>query len=101
MTYEANTLSVWDTKSTAVQNLLSEMGNAARYSKETSMDVEVLIVGAGPTGSMLANQLARRGMRSLIINRHSGPAQQTRAMAVQARTLEIYSKMGLNEQHTH
>ena len=73
------------------------MGNAARYSKETSMNVEVLIVGAGPTGLMLANQLARRGVHSLIIDRHSGPAQQTRAMAVQARTLEIYSKMGLNE----
>ena len=62
------------------------------------MDVEVLIVGAGPTGLMLANQLARRGMLPLIIDRHSGPAQQSRAMAVQARTLEIYSKMGLNEQ---
>lgn len=65
------------------------------------MDVEVLIVGAGPTGLMLANQLARRGVRPLIIDRHSGPAQQSRAMVVQARTLEIYSKMGLNEQvHT-
>src|SRR4249920_2365825 len=59
------------------------------------MDTEVLIVGAGPTGLMLANQLARRGVRAIIIDRHSGPAQQSRAMAVQARTLEIYSKMGL------
>lgn len=62
------------------------------------MDVEVLIVGAGPTGLMLANQLVRRGVRPMIIDRHSGPAQQSRAMAVQARTLEIYSKMGLSEQ---
>jgi 2-polyprenyl-6-methoxyphenol hydroxylase-like FAD-dependent oxidoreductase len=59
---------------------------------------DVLIVGAGPTGLMLANQLARRGVRPLIIDRHSGPAQQSRAMAVQARTLEIYSKMGLTGQ---
>jgi 2-polyprenyl-6-methoxyphenol hydroxylase-like FAD-dependent oxidoreductase len=44
---------------------------------------------------MLANQLARHGVRPLIIDRHSGPAQQSRAMAVQARTLEIYSKMGV------
>jgi 2-polyprenyl-6-methoxyphenol hydroxylase-like FAD-dependent oxidoreductase len=56
---------------------------------------DVLIVGAGPTGLMLANQLARRGVRPIIIDRHSGPAQQSRAMAVQARTLEIYSKMGI------
>lgn len=59
------------------------------------MDTDVLIVGAGPTGLMLANQLGRRGVRALIIDRHSGPAQQSRAMAVQARTLEIYSKMGI------
>ena len=61
------------------------------------MDTAVLIVGAGPTGLMLANQLARRGVRAMIIDRHSGPAQQTRAMAVQARTLEIYARMGLVE----
>jgi 2-polyprenyl-6-methoxyphenol hydroxylase-like FAD-dependent oxidoreductase len=46
---------------------------------------------------MLANQLARRGTRALIIDRHSGPAQQTRAVAVHARTLEIYSKLGVAE----
>src|SRR5262249_17279973 len=64
---------------------------------EAQMETEVLIVGAGPTGLMLANQLARRGVRPLIIDRHSGPAQRSRAMAVQARTLEIYSKMGIAE----
>ncbi len=61
------------------------------------MDADVLIVGAGPTGLMLANQLGRRGIRATIIDRHSGPAQQTRAMAVHARTLEIYSKLGIAE----
>src|SRR5687768_11450886 len=61
------------------------------------MDTEVLIVGAGPTGLMLANQLVRRGVRPRIIDRHSGPAQQTRAIGVQARTLEIYSKLGIAE----
>ena len=59
------------------------------------MDTDVLIAGAGPTGLMLACQLARRGVRVLIVDRHSGPAQQSRAMAVQARTLEIYSKLGI------
>jgi 2-polyprenyl-6-methoxyphenol hydroxylase-like FAD-dependent oxidoreductase len=59
------------------------------------MNIDVLIVGAGPTGLMLANQLARRHVRTLIIDRHSGPAQQTRAMAVHARTLEIYSQLGI------
>jgi 2-polyprenyl-6-methoxyphenol hydroxylase-like FAD-dependent oxidoreductase len=62
------------------------------------MSTDVLIVGAGPTGLMLANQLGRRGIRPMIIDRHSGPAQQTRAMAVHARTLEIYSKLGIAAQ---
>jgi 2-polyprenyl-6-methoxyphenol hydroxylase-like FAD-dependent oxidoreductase len=61
------------------------------------MDTDVLIVGAGPTGLMLANQLARRGVRALIIDRHSGPALQTRALGVQARTLEIYAQLGVAE----
>src|SRR4051812_43517256 len=59
------------------------------------MDTDVLIVGAGPTGLMLANQLARRGVRHLLIDRHSGPARETRALGVQARTLEIYQKLGI------
>src|SRR5436190_5520044 len=74
-------------------------GNAgATQIRGTAMDTDVLIVGAGPTGLMLANQLARRGIKPVIIDRHSGPAQQSRAMAVQARTLEIYSKMGIIDQ---
>src|SRR5437762_2275622 len=59
------------------------------------MDTEVLIIGAGPTGLMLANQLARRGVPAIIVDRHSGPAQQTRALGVQARTLEIYAQLGV------
>jgi 2-polyprenyl-6-methoxyphenol hydroxylase-like FAD-dependent oxidoreductase len=62
------------------------------------LDTDVLIVGAGPTGLMLANQLVRNGIRAMIVDRHSGPAQQSRAMAVQARTLEIYAKMGVIDQ---
>ncbi len=59
------------------------------------MDTDVLIVGAGPTGLMLANQLARRGIRPLIVDRHDGPSLQTRALGVQARTLEIYAHLGI------
>lgn len=62
------------------------------------MDTDVLIVGAGPTGLMLANQLARRGVRALIVDRHAGPARETRALGVQARTLEIYSRLGVVDQ---
>lgn len=60
-------------------------------------DTDVLVVGAGPTGLMLANQLQRRGVRTLIIERHAGPARETRALGVQARTLEIYAQLGIIE----
>lgn len=61
------------------------------------MDTDVLIIGAGPSGLMLANQLKRRGTAMRIIDRHAGPARETRALGVQARTLEIYEKLGLAE----
>jgi 2-polyprenyl-6-methoxyphenol hydroxylase-like FAD-dependent oxidoreductase len=61
------------------------------------VDTDVLIVGAGPTGLMLANQLARRGVRATIIDRHAGPARETRALGVQARTMEIYAQLGVVE----
>ncbi len=56
---------------------------------------DVLIVGAGPTGLMLANQLARRGVRVLVVDRNPGPSVRTKALGVHARTLEIYSKLGI------
>jgi 2-polyprenyl-6-methoxyphenol hydroxylase-like FAD-dependent oxidoreductase len=60
-------------------------------------DTDVLIVGAGPTGLMLANQLTRQGVRALLIDRHAAPSLQTRALGVQARTLEIYAHLGIAE----
>jgi 2-polyprenyl-6-methoxyphenol hydroxylase-like FAD-dependent oxidoreductase len=62
------------------------------------VDTDVLVVGAGPTGLMLANQLVRRGVRTLIIDRHAGPSLETRALGVQARTLEIYAQLGIVDQ---
>ena len=56
---------------------------------------DVLIVGAGPTGLMLAVQLARRGITATLIERNPGPALQSRALGVQARTLEIYAQLGI------
>ncbi|MGH8598732.1 MAG: FAD-dependent monooxygenase, partial [Gammaproteobacteria bacterium] len=66
-----------------------------RFSDTRVAHFDVLIVGAGPTGLMLANQLVRRAMKVMIIDRHAGPTLQTRALVVQARTLEIYAKLRL------
>ncbi len=57
--------------------------------------IDVLVVGAGPTGLMLAVQLARRGVRTLIVDRNDGPSVATKALGVQARTVEIYSRLGI------
>lgn len=61
-------------------------------------DFDVLVVGAGPTGLMLANQLARRAVRTLIVDRNTGPSVRTKALGVQARTLEIYAALGVVDQ---
>jgi 2-polyprenyl-6-methoxyphenol hydroxylase-like FAD-dependent oxidoreductase len=59
------------------------------------MDTEVLIVGAGPTGLVLALWLARLGIRVRIIDKADAPGTTSRALAVQARTLEFYRQLGL------
>src|SRR5260370_20412093 len=56
---------------------------------------QVLIVGAGPTGLVLALSLARQGIGLRIVDRRSGPGQASRAMVVQARPLEFYAQLGL------
>jgi 2-polyprenyl-6-methoxyphenol hydroxylase-like FAD-dependent oxidoreductase len=59
------------------------------------MQTEVLIVGAGPTGLVLALWLTRLGVRVRIVDRNAGPGETSRAFAVQARTLELYDQIGL------
>jgi 2-polyprenyl-6-methoxyphenol hydroxylase-like FAD-dependent oxidoreductase len=58
-------------------------------------DPEVLIIGAGPTGLVLALWLTRLGVRVRIIDKTAEPGTTSRALAVQARTLELYGQMGL------
>ncbi|MBD1394109.1 FAD-dependent monooxygenase [Mucilaginibacter glaciei] len=55
----------------------------------------VLIVGAGPSGLMMAAQLLRNGVQPVIIDAKSGPTNQSKALAVQARSLEIYRQLGI------
>src|SRR5688500_12286097 len=59
------------------------------------MHVEVAIIGAGPTGLMLAGLLARLGVKALVLDKKSGIVRETRALGVQARTLELYAQLGL------
>ena len=59
---------------------------------------DVLIVGAGPTGLTAATILARYGVDVRIIDTKAGPVKESRALGVQARTLELWDKLGLAAQ---
>ena len=58
---------------------------------------DVLIIGAGPTGLVLALWLARLGVRVRIVDKTAEPGTTSRALAVQARTLELYQQLDLTE----
>ena len=58
----------------------------------------ILVVGAGPTGLVLALCLARRGVAVRIIDQADGPGLASRAMVVHARTLEFYRQLGFARQ---
>ncbi|MFA9196098.1 MAG: FAD-dependent monooxygenase [Aliarcobacter sp.] len=57
--------------------------------------VDVLVVGAGPTGLLLASELARRGVGVRLIERRTSPAEHSRALAVVPRTMEMLDQLGL------
>lgn len=61
-------------------------------------ETQVLIVGAGPTGLVLALFLAANGVKPRLIEQSPGPGLASRAMAVQARTLEFYRQLGFAEE---
>jgi 2-polyprenyl-6-methoxyphenol hydroxylase-like FAD-dependent oxidoreductase len=60
-------------------------------------DLDVLIVGAGPTGLSLATQLQLFGARFRIIDRQLDRGRESRALGVQARTLELLQTLDLGE----
>src|SRR5579859_5862836 len=63
-----------------------------------SADCQVLVVGAGPTGLVLAAELLARGITTRIIDKGNGIVLETRAIGVHARTLEVLDAMGLADE---
>src|SRR5262249_1705172 len=69
---------------------------AARYILAIAMpDVEVLVVGAGPTGLLLGGFLAGLGVSFRLIDRDPAPHGHARATGIQPRTLEILDRLGI------
>ena len=63
-----------------------------------TIQTKVLIIGAGPTGLMMACQLARHKVPFIIIDKKAGITQETKALGVQARTMEVYQQMGIAQE---
>jgi 2-polyprenyl-6-methoxyphenol hydroxylase-like FAD-dependent oxidoreductase len=59
---------------------------------------KVLIIGAGPTGLMLACQLALHRVPFRILDKNADHTTQSRALVVQARSLEIFDQMGIAQE---
>jgi 2-polyprenyl-6-methoxyphenol hydroxylase-like FAD-dependent oxidoreductase len=56
---------------------------------------DVLVVGAGPTGLVLALWLTKLGVKVRILDKTAAPGTTSRALAVHARTLELYRQLDL------
>src|SRR6476646_7410775 len=59
------------------------------------MHSDVLIVGAGPTGLVLALWLTKLGVNVRIVDKTAEAGTTSRALAIQARTLELYEQLDL------
>jgi 2-polyprenyl-6-methoxyphenol hydroxylase-like FAD-dependent oxidoreductase len=59
--------------------------------------IDVLIVGAGPTGLTLATALAARGIQPTVVDRQAAGTNTSRAAVVHARTLEVLEPTGVSE----
>ena len=64
----------------------------------THNDVPVVIVGAGPTGVLLAIELARRGVEVRVLDKQPSRSRESRAIGIHARTLEVFHQLGLIEE---
>ena len=59
------------------------------------MESDVIVVGGGPTGVMLAGELRMHGVRVLVLERDAEPTRVVRALGLHARSIELLDQRGL------
>lgn len=57
--------------------------------------IDLLVIGAGPTGLFMAAEAARHGLTCRIIDKSPSPSDKSKALAIQPRTLEIFDHLGI------
>ena len=70
----------------------------------SNQNPDVIVVGAGPVGLVAGCELARRGVRVRVIDKLAQPTEQSRAIAVHARSLDMFDRMGIVDEmigHRH
>src|ERR1700756_5005128 len=60
------------------------------------LDIPVLISGGGPVGLTASLLLSQHGVRSLMVERHSGTALTPKARGINARTMEVFRQCGID-----
>ncbi|MER5968053.1 FAD-dependent monooxygenase [Streptomyces sp. NPDC002057] len=70
-------------------------GGPRAASSDGSTDADVIVVGAGPTGLMLAGELRLGGARVLVTERLERPTGQSRGLGFTARAMEVFDQRGL------
>lgn len=58
---------------------------------------DVIIIGAGPAGLMAANEFQKRDVDFICLEKRSGPTQLSKALGIQARTIELLEFLGIHE----
>src|SRR5579859_5908426 len=62
---------------------------------QISSKTDALVIGAGPTGLVMASELVLRGVHCRIIDKLAEPTQFSKALAVHSRTLELFDLKGI------
>ncbi|MEU8589970.1 FAD-dependent monooxygenase [Streptomyces sp. NPDC048664] len=65
--------------------------------QDTAYDAEVIVVGAGPTGLMLAGELRLAGVEVVVLDRLAEPTTESRGLGFTPKTMEVFAQRGLVE----